>query len=127
MRGTANGATGWLSSGCHPTDNPHTSEAQLRVEAKQDRDGSIVRVAGEIDLSTAKAFRFALVHAVQPDGTVRVDMSGVTFIDSTGLSGLVSASQAAQQVNGVVVVVAASDAVRSAITFAGLADRFLRD
>lgn len=116
-----------MSAGGGRTDNPLTSEAELRVEAKQDADGSIVRVAGEIDLSTAKAFRFALVHAVQPDRTVRVDMSGVTFIDSTGLSGLVSASQAAMQVNGRVVVVAASDAVRSAISVAGLADRFLSE
>ena len=85
----------------------------------------MLRVIGEIDLTTAKAFRFALLHAIEADRCVRVDMSRVAFIDSTGLSGLVAAFKEAQRVNGSVRVIDASEAVRTAMTVAGLAGRFL--
>lgn len=95
------------------------------MEAERDRDGSVLRVIGEIDLTTAKAFRFALLHAIEAGRTVRVDMTRVGFIDSTGLSGLVAALKEAQRVNGSVRVIEASEAVRTAMTVAGLATRFL--
>ena len=54
-------------------------------------DGSsVVTASGEIDLSTAAAFEAQLAGAVE-DTTrgVVVDLSGVTFMDSTALSALV--------------------------------------
>ena len=87
----------------------------------------MLRVIGEIALTTAKAFSFALLHAIQAGRTVRIDMSAVGFIDSTGLSGLVAAAKEAQAVNGSVRIVGASEPVRTAIAVAGLATRFLED
>ncbi|HTX01559.1 MAG TPA: STAS domain-containing protein [Acidimicrobiales bacterium] len=50
----------------------------------------IVRAAGEVDVSTAPTLRERLVDL--PDGTPRVivDLSEVTFLDSTGLGVLVA-------------------------------------
>jgi anti-anti-sigma factor len=62
--------------------------------------GSVVlTVAGEVDLSTAGALTDAVNTAVQsPDAqTVRVDLSEVSFMDSTGLSALVSGRKLADQ------------------------------
>ena len=57
----------------------------------EDDDG-VLRVFGEIDVATAPALRdplLALAHRQSPYGVV--DMTEVSFIDSTGLSALVTA------------------------------------
>ena len=54
---------------------------------------SVVVVTGDVDLGTAPDFEDALSRAVEErlgSGLV-VDLSGVTFIDSTGLNSLVRA------------------------------------
>ena len=54
-------------------------------------DAGLVRLSGEIDLAAAR--ELAQAFARMPYGTdVEVDVSGVTFIDSTGLSQLVRAA-----------------------------------
>ena len=54
--------------------------------ALQSLDGSTVLIAaGEIDIATAPALREALLAAAQLSGRVVVDLSAVTFLDSTGL------------------------------------------
>jgi anti-sigma B factor antagonist len=58
-----------------------------------DHDGvAVVAASGEIDLATASSFRTALIDAVADRaGDLVVDLSDVTFMDSTGLGALVSA------------------------------------
>jgi anti-anti-sigma factor len=51
-------------------------------------DGHLVTVSGEIDLATAPQVAEALAQAA--NGTVRVDISAVTFLDSSGLQALVA-------------------------------------
>lgn len=51
----------------------------------------VVVAAGEIDAATAPALREALIVAAELCGKVVVDLSGVTFLDSTGLGVLVGA------------------------------------
>ena len=50
-----------------------------------------LRLEGEIDLSVADQFADALRTSIE-SGTTSIDVSGVTFIDSTGLQVLLSAS-----------------------------------
>jgi anti-sigma B factor antagonist len=53
----------------------------------------MVVVSGDVDLGTAPDFEDELAHAVEGnlgEGLV-IDLSGVTFIDSTGLNALVRA------------------------------------
>ncbi len=52
-------------------------------------------VTGDVDATNAFRLRLAIVAAaVESFGEVEVDLSGVTFIDSTGLRALVDASTA---------------------------------
>lgn len=59
-----------------------------------------VRCSGEIDLATGPALRLALSRAVDDHPFVVVDLTGVTFCDSTGLHVLLSAHQEAQAAGG---------------------------
>jgi anti-sigma B factor antagonist len=63
----------------------------LRIEVANTTSPTTVVLSGEIDLSTAGRVREALI-AISHGGehNVVVDMTNVTFIDSTGLSALVA-------------------------------------
>jgi anti-sigma B factor antagonist len=53
-----------------------------------------VEVAGELDTLTGPLVRERLVEALQQaTGPMRIDLSGVSFIDSQGLSALISIHQ----------------------------------
>jgi anti-anti-sigma factor len=66
-----------------------TDTLGLSLIVEQTGDDAVVRVAGEIDLATARRVRQAATDAVRPGGRVAVDMSAVTFCDSSGLGALV--------------------------------------
>jgi anti-anti-sigma factor len=66
-------------------------------------DGSlaVVTVTGEIDVATAEPLRQALLAAEQRGGRrVVVDMSGVEFLDSTGLGVLVGSLRRLREAGG---------------------------
>jgi anti-sigma B factor antagonist len=65
----------------------------LHVTVEPLDDASLVRVAGEIDLSTVPELRRELDAARAEGATVLLDLSDVTFIDSTGLHLLLEASR----------------------------------
>ena len=77
-------------------------------------------VAGDLDLWAADAYMHAL-DAV--DAPARVDLSGVTFLDSVGISALVRALQRGR----VREYVNPSDAARRVLEVTGLADVLLAD
>ncbi|WP_232677571.1 STAS domain-containing protein [Nocardioides sp. R-C-SC26] len=61
----------------------------------------VVRVTGEVELTSAAAFRLTLrgiMGAERPD--VVIDLSGVEFMDSTGLGVLVGAQRQARLFRG---------------------------
>jgi anti-sigma B factor antagonist len=61
-----------------------------------------VRLTGEIDVSTVGQARSLLAEAIEarPGGVVTVDMSDVSFLDSTGIGAIVSALKRARQSDG---------------------------
>jgi anti-sigma B factor antagonist len=65
------------------------------VEESVDDGTQLVVVHGDVDLKTARSFRAALDEAAQ-DGKDRliVDMSEVSFMDSSGLAALIGAQKA---------------------------------
>jgi anti-sigma B factor antagonist len=76
-----------------------------------------VTARGEIDLTSAEAFGQALADAVAAGPReLRIDLSAVTFMDSSGLNELVRANRGDLQL----VVVGASDAVTRVIRLVGL-------
>jgi anti-anti-sigma factor len=65
----------------------------LHVTVEPLDDASLVRVAGEIDVCTIVKLRRELDAARDEGVTVLLDLSDVTFIDSTGLHLLLEASR----------------------------------
>lgn len=69
------------------------------------------RVVGEVDADTVGELVPVLDRACRLSATVELDMSGVTFLDSTGLHSLVNACRRLDE-GGSMVLIRPSDAVR---------------
>lgn len=68
----------------------------VRIDAPPSLDGRVVlRLSGELDLSTADAARAALIAALGDGTTVVVDLSELAFIDVVGMRALLAAHEAA--------------------------------
>ncbi|MGV9563503.1 STAS domain-containing protein [Streptomyces sp. NPDC003480] len=58
----------------------------LTLTTQQHPDGTVITVAGEIDLNTCSALARAALNVPLGGKTLRLEMSGVSFMDSTGLN-----------------------------------------
>ena len=81
-------------------------------EERSDAGVHIVNVSGEIHVSTAPSFREQLNAVIESGGTMLVlDLSGVEFIDSTGLSVLLNGLRLVNQRHGRMALVCANPTV----------------
>ncbi len=85
-----------------------------------DDDGApVIRVVGEVDLATAELVRSVVVDAIKTDpARVVFDLSGVGFMDSSGISVLLEAIKLATSVQ----IRRPSEAVRRVIEVTGLTE-----
>ena len=81
-------------------------------------DTTTVTVAGEIDLDTSPQLRHALTTTDTPH--VRVDLSDVPFMDSTGLGVLVAAHKRATERGGTLVIICDDDRILRLFRITGL-------
>jgi anti-sigma B factor antagonist len=66
----------------------------MHITTSNSEGVTVLEVTGEVDLSTADELRDAGTAALTPyGGTVRIDLAGVTFMDSTGLAALIAVYQ----------------------------------
>jgi anti-sigma B factor antagonist len=80
-----------------------------------------LHVSGEIDLHTAPSLREAALAALRQHGTnLRVDLSDVTFMDSTGIEVLLATRRRAQLEGGSLTLCRLTPAVRRIIEVTGL-------
>ena len=94
-------------------------DERLRITTTIDERGWLVlTVAGEIDLATAPQLAACLVDAADRD--VAVDLSAVTFLDSSGLSALVAGSRAATANGHVLRTFGERDTIRRVLEISGL-------
>jgi anti-sigma B factor antagonist len=90
---------------------------------QHDEDGrSVLDVAGEIDEWTCSRLLVAVRRALTRSGHVAVDLSGVTFIGSAGLSALLQLHAFAERQRQRFEIVRASPTVRRAVELARLGD-----
>lgn len=62
-----------------------------------DKNGAkIISFGGEIDLESSAAAREVLLECVNTGAAVKVNLSGVSYIDSSGIASLVEALQLAK-------------------------------
>ena len=91
----------------------------------EDRNGLVhVALVGELDLSTVAKVQEELrrIEASSPE-TVVVDLSKLTFLDSTGLRCIVTADERARDEGRRMVVVRGPDAVQRVFTITRLEER----
>jgi len=102
-----------------------TAEAAAALSAAPGPPWMPIAVAEELDLYSAPALREALLKALNA-GNVNIvlDLSGTTFVDSSGFAVMVSAYQRVRAQGGAMRVSGAVPSVLSAMRISGL-DRVL--
>ena len=94
-------------------------DERLTITTTIDERGWLVlAVAGEIDLATAPQLADCLVAAADHD--VAVDLSAVTFLDSSGLSALVAGSRALAETGHVLRTFGERDTILRVLEISGL-------
>lgn len=81
---------------------------------------TLVRVRGEVDLSWSQSLRKNILDALAGAKAVGVELSQVTYIDSSGIAALVEGFQTARGKSQRFVLLAASAPVKSVLQLARL-------
>lgn len=93
----------------------------VKIEETKTRDGILIAVRGEVDLYSSPQLRTALLDAVPAAASgVEVDLSGVEYIDSSGVATLVEGLKSARENNKDFVLVEPSASVRQVLELARL-------
>ncbi|MDQ1396152.1 MAG: anti-sigma factor antagonist [Acidimicrobiaceae bacterium] len=88
-------------------------------------DGSVVaQLAGELDLSCAAAARERIFDAIEPGGTLVLDLRSLEFMDSSGLGVLIASLAKAREAGGRLIVANPSNRVYRLIETSRLGDLF---
>lgn len=85
----------------------------------------LIRLRGEVDLSWSQQVRKAVLEALETSPAVGVELSEVSYIDSSGIAALVEGFQSARTHGSRFALVAISDAVRAVLELARLDRVFL--
>ena len=88
-----------------------------------DKDVLMVAVSGELDLVEAREFQTKVDELLLANGCVKelvVDLSEVSFVDSTGLGALIGRYKVMKLRGGSVRVVGAQESVYKVLEMAGL-------
>jgi len=95
--------------------------------SEQQRGGlDIVTPHGEVDMATAPALREHLDSVIgRAQGAVIVDLTPVTFIDSTGLGVLIGAKKRCDETDRELRIVVSEPRIRKVFEVTGLTDHFV--
>lgn len=94
---------------------------EFTASALVEDDRALVEVTGELDLSTAPALSESLAPLIDAHPRqVTLDLAGLEFIDSTGLTLIVRTSNALAVHEGRLVLAHATPAVRRVLEIVGL-------
>ena len=69
----------------------------MTQRTEQHDDYVVVHLQGDVDMNTSPAARELILKALQQDKTLLIDLSSVTYIDSSGVANLVEGYQLAKQ------------------------------
>ncbi len=92
----------------------------MRYEIKEMSGVLVVALEGEVDLESSPGARKVLLECLERDMTLLVDMSSVTYIDSSGVASLVEALQTARKRGLGFALVAVSEAAGRVLRLARL-------
>lgn len=92
----------------------------MTLEVREVDGVAVVALSGDIDLQSSPAVRQQLLACFENNRRVVVDLSGVTYIDSSGVASLVEAFQLARKKEGTFALVNVSSAVMRVLSLARL-------
>ena len=95
-------------------------KTRLTVEQHGSGGETTVVLGGEIDLSVAAALRESLFEAADAARHLHVDLSKVTFLDSSGIAQLIAARKRVHGSGGSFSVTCASGLPRTTLEIVGL-------
>ena len=99
--------------------------APFAITVSEQAGTTVVTVSGELDLASTPELTAVFTQMAERDpGEVRVDMRGVTFLDSSGISALVQAHKRLAAQGSTLRLDGVGDAARRVLEVAGLADFF---
>ena len=90
------------------------------VTARESEEGQIVELIGDLDVDAAPQLRRWLEAFEATGSLVEVDMSRLTFLDSTGLGCLYKLHHKVADAGGIVVAARAPAPIRRLLEMAGL-------
>jgi anti-sigma B factor antagonist len=97
---------------------------ELSIDVHRDGNDAVVTVAGELDISNAPELQDALAELTDAPRRVAVDLSGLEFIDSSGLAALLGAHKDLQEHGGTLELRHPSKMVVGLVQITGLDDVF---
>ena len=97
----------------------------VELETEQRDDGLRVALSGDLDVASAPAVEERLVELDGPDSpaVLVLDLRGLSFIDSTGLSLLINTDRRARKAGRRVTIVSGKGAPRRLLETTGLIGR----
>jgi anti-sigma B factor antagonist len=127
--GLKSGGTGTIGRTVGGEGHKRVVRGSFHARVEHQDASVVVGVSGEVDLAARDDFLRALNEACCEDGTrsVLVDLSGVSFCDSTGIKVLITAQGEAAARHIEMRVRDASPAVRRVFELAGVADLLERN
>ena len=71
----------------------------MEISVKENDSATVIHIVGDIDLYSSPKVRQAILNCVKSDqqGKILVDMSGVAYIDSSGVASLIEGLQLSNQ------------------------------
>ena len=97
------------------------SQEELHIDIKREADATVFSLQGSLDLATSPAVRAALVDAAGSGAhDMIVDLTGLEFLDSTGLGALIGAQRRALEQSGRVRLVVTEGPISRLLNITGL-------
>lgn len=94
---------------------------EIGLESEVRDDWTVLTVKGEVDIYTSPTFRSELIRLIEQGGNrIVLDLLGVDFMDSSGLSVLVSGKRRTHEREGDLRLVCANGPVRKILNVTGL-------
>lgn len=92
----------------------------MELSVAQNGDVPVIAVSGEVDVYSAPALRDRLTELLETGPSVVVDLTDVSFLDSTGLGALVAARTVAAGQGGALALVCTQQRILKLFTITGL-------
>lgn len=95
----------------------------MKIESRlEDKNTLVVKVSGELDLSTAEQFKLQIEQDIKQWKTKNLilDLNGVNFIDSSGLGVILGRYKTVTQNNGNMAIVKPKASVKKILELSGI-------